>query len=289
MSKLLHAQLLQLLPPPPPPLLQAETTIDFLILNAGVGGVPTLQYTAHGFERTVSPACHYRHVLVPLLILPLPARLQLGTNHMGHAYLVSLLRPRLVAQAAPCRVVVLASIAHRLGGLDLRDLHYKHGRTYTSWGAYAQAKTANILFAKVRLSLRRAAVRVRGSEAVSASVSSPSLLQELAAQLAGTRVTPVSVHPGIIVTSQPKWLTTGLVGAVFRLAFVDKTVEEGAATTLYACLEPSLAEACNRGAYLEDCDVAVPGTAEARDPGGGTGRALWAITEAQLREALDCE
>ena len=222
------------------------------------------------------------------LILPHPARLQLGTNHMGHAYLVSLLRPRLVAQAAPCRVVVLASIAHRLGGLDLRDLHYKHGRTYTSWGAYAQAKTANILFAKVCL-LRRGLPGALEAARPRASISPLSLPQELAAQLAGTRVTPVSVHPGIIVTSQPKWLTTGLIGAVFRLAFVDKTVEEGAATTLYACLEPSLAEACNRGAYLADCDIAAPFTAEARDPGGVVGRALWAVTEAQLREALDRE
>ena len=35
-------------------MLQMEPKIDFLILNAGVGGLTTLQYTTHGFERNVS-------------------------------------------------------------------------------------------------------------------------------------------------------------------------------------------------------------------------------------------
>lgn len=77
--------------------------------------------------------------------------LQLGTNHFGHFYLFSLLRSNLTAQSDPCRVVVLASIAHNMGSVDLNDLHFRHGRIYTSWGAYGQSKTANMLFAKVSL------------------------------------------------------------------------------------------------------------------------------------------
>lgn len=45
--------------------LASEPAIDFLILNAGVMAVPKAEYTQHGFER------------------------QIGTNHFGHFYLVS--------------------------------------------------------------------------------------------------------------------------------------------------------------------------------------------------------
>lgn len=63
---------------------------------------------------------------------------------------LQLLREKLASQATPSRVVVLASNAHRMGTLDLADLHFRGGRAYSPWGAYGQSKTANILFAKVR-------------------------------------------------------------------------------------------------------------------------------------------
>lgn len=105
----------------------------------------------------------------------------------------------------------------------------------------------------------------------------------------GTGVTPVSVHPGIVLTSQPEWLTTGVLGMLFRAFAVDKTVSQGAATVLYACLEPSLAQPEKRGSYLADCAIARPSTAEARDPSGEGAKALWAVTEAQLKDALSRE
>lgn len=45
-------------------------------------------------------------------------------------------------------MVVLSSSGHRLGNLDLDDLHYTKGREYNQWQAYGASKVANILFAK---------------------------------------------------------------------------------------------------------------------------------------------
>ena len=98
---------------------------DFLVLNAGIMALPKLERTEAGFEK------------------------QIGVNHFGHAYLTSLLLPSLISRNTPVRVVVLASSAHKIGGVDCNDLHYTNGsRKYSGWGAYGQSKTANILFAK---------------------------------------------------------------------------------------------------------------------------------------------
>lgn len=148
---------------------QAEPAIDFLVLNAGIMAVPKLEYTSHGFERQVRSAglsCDHVRNHVALF--------QIGTNHFGHFYLVALLRAKLVSQVgaweseavspfsvyacvtepfkgAPCRLVVVSSSAHRMGTVDVKDLHFRRGRAYTPWSSYGQSKAANILFAKVRI------------------------------------------------------------------------------------------------------------------------------------------
>lgn len=86
--------------------------IDVLINNAGVMGTPPT-VTVDGFE------------------------LQIATNHLGPAALTWLLRPR--------RVVTVSSLAHRGGGLDPDDLHFRR-RPYRASVAYSQSKLANLLF-----------------------------------------------------------------------------------------------------------------------------------------------
>ena len=39
-------------------------------------------------------------------------------------------------QGMPARVVAVSSEAHKIGTIDLEDLHYKHGRRYWSWLSY---------------------------------------------------------------------------------------------------------------------------------------------------------
>jgi len=216
-----------------------ESRLDLLVLNAGVMAIPELSRTTSGWEK------------------------QIGTNHFGHFYLTKLLRDKMVAQPTPSRIVAVASEAHRMGGLDIEDLHYE-SRSYGAWTAYAQSKLCNILFAK-----------------------------QLADDLVGTQVTAVSLHPGVILTNLfsanywPGFEDTFLGRAVGGIIF-DKTVPQGASTTLYGCLAPDLDKEPGRGAYLMDCAIGTP-TAQGADADKTLRKALWVATEEQLKKALEGE
>ena len=189
---------------------------------------------------------------------------QLATNHFGHFFLVAELRPRLLSQPAGARIVFLSSTAHKRGSVDVADLHFSKGRAYSPWVAYGQSKLANLLCAK-----------------------------ELSDQLAGTQVVAVSAHPGVIATNLARHIAmlqgdgvgARLTRTIFASLIVDKTVPQGAATTLYGCLEPALAEPALRGSYLSDCAVALP-SLEGQDLDKAKRKALWQATEEQLQEAL---
>ena len=104
--------------------------VDVLVNNAGVMATRRTE-TADGFE------------------------LQLGTNHLGHFLLTTLLLPQITD-----RVVTVASDAHRWAHLDLADPQWKL-RRYRAFGAYGQSKLANLLFTleldrRLRSSGRRA-------------------------------------------------------------------------------------------------------------------------------------
>ncbi len=103
--------------------------VDVVIANAGLMATPETR-TVDGFE------------------------LQLGVNHVGHAALVAALLP-LLDQADDPRVVVVSSEMHRVGRIDLDDLHWDR-RRYQRWLAYGQSKLANLLYVR-ELSRRCAA------------------------------------------------------------------------------------------------------------------------------------
>lgn len=181
---------------------------------------------------------------------------QIGTNHYGNFYLTSLLRDKLVAQPFESRVVALSSIAHKQAVTppDWSDLHFKTTK-YTPWGSYGNSKLANILFAK-----------------------------ELADQTASSNVGAFSVHPGVIMTGLYKHVSS-VLNFVISLFIADKSIPQGAATTLYACLEPSLKSAELRGSYLVDCAVASPSEA-GQDVSKLSRKALWRRTDEDLAAAL---
>jgi len=182
---------------------------------------------------------------------------QIGVNHFGHFHLTSLLLPKIQSQGGPCRIVTLSSVAHdQFGELDLDNLHYQGARKYSSWGAYGQSKLANLLFTKGL----HARLTAQG-------------YQDIAA---------LAVHPGVIRTElwreQASWFNSLL------LPFIqDKTIPQGAATTVYACVAPELGDGRRAGAYLSDCKVVVP-SALARSQKNWEG--LWEATEAQIKAAL---
>ncbi|RSM49062.1 oxidoreductase [Amycolatopsis balhimycina DSM 5908] len=154
---------------------------------------------------------------------------QFAVNHLGHHALVNLLWP---AVRPGARIVTVSSAGHQLSGIRWADPHFERG--YDRWLAYAQAKTANALFAVHLDTLGRAA---------------------------GVRA--FSVHPGAILTPLQRHLThaemagRGWVGEDGRPADPTfKTPAQGAATQVWAATSAQLADL--GGLYCEDCDVAEP-------------------------------
>jgi NAD(P)-dependent dehydrogenase (short-subunit alcohol dehydrogenase family) len=193
-----------------------------------------------------------------------------GTNHVGHFLLTSLLLPALLA-AAPSRVVSLTSSGHRRSDIHWEDINYQY-RPYDKWQAYGQSKTANALFAA-------------------------GFTQCYASQ----GVTANAVHPGgILNTGLQKYLTMeeqralGWYDAEGNPNPLAKTVEQGAATTVWAAVGPELAGI--GGLYLEDCheaEIISPENANtanryvgympyARSP--ESAERLWCVTQEMIGE-----
>jgi NAD(P)-dependent dehydrogenase (short-subunit alcohol dehydrogenase family) len=219
-------------------ILELERGIDILINNAAIMACP-LARDARGFES------------------------QLATNHYGHFQMTIGLLPALMDARDGARVVALSSIGHARSGVDFDDPHFQ-SRPYDKWTAYAQAKTANALFA-LELDRRGAQFGVRA----------------------------FSVHPGGIMTDLQRSLTTeemramGWIDEAGTPAPQFKTTEQGAATTIWAAASPDLDGL--GGVYCEDCDIA-----NAVEAGGGYGPGvrphacdpeaamkLWALSEAE--------
>ncbi|EXG81841.1 SDR family NAD(P)-dependent oxidoreductase [Cryptosporangium arvum] len=94
--------------------------LDVLVANAGVMALPTRQLSPQGWE------------------------LQLATNYLGHFALALGLHPHLAA-AGDARLVVVSSGAYRNGPFDFDDPQFAR-RRYEPFLAYAQSKTATLLF-----------------------------------------------------------------------------------------------------------------------------------------------
>ncbi len=101
-------------------ILASHETIDLLVNNAGVMGIPERR-TADGFE------------------------MQFGVDHLGHFALTARLLPAL-RQAAAARIVTVTSTAHHMGKAVDPDNPNLDG-SYGPWRAYGQAKLANFHFA----------------------------------------------------------------------------------------------------------------------------------------------
>lgn len=172
---------------------------------------------------------------------------QFGANHLGHFLLTGLLLPAL-RRGAPARVVSVSSRGHHMSPVVFDDIHFAR-RPYDKWLAYGQSKTANVLFA-VGLERRFAADGVHA----------------------------FALHPGAIMTELARHLVPEDItflqsrGGSGGLRF--KTVEAGAATSVFAATAPELEG--RGGTYLEDCHVAAVNDAE----GALTGVKSYAIDPA---------
>ncbi|MDG2046160.1 MAG: SDR family NAD(P)-dependent oxidoreductase [Halioglobus sp.] len=165
----------------------------------------------------------------PLMRTAQGFEMQFGTNHLGHFLLTALLSPALI-RGAPCRVINLSSAGHKFGPFNFDDPDYRQ-REYDKWQAYGESKTANILFS-VELDRR---MRERGVRAF-------------------------AVHPGMIMTNLARHLEPADITALMDRSPSSeppafKTVEQGAATSVWAAAAAGLA--AEGGLYLEDCQIAT--------------------------------
>lgn len=160
--------------------------LDVIVNNAGIMQTPE-QKTADGFE------------------------MQLGTNHLGHFLLNGLLYP--LVEAAKGRIVVVSSIAHKYGRLNLADLMYEKGG-YSPTAAYCQSKLANLVYA-IELQRRLSAV--------------------------GSPVTAYAVHPGYSNTALQNTGPTGLLNVIYKPMnlLMAQPAKYGAYPTVLAATEPN--------------------------------------------------
>ncbi|XP_039129194.1 short-chain dehydrogenase TIC 32 B, chloroplastic-like [Dioscorea cayenensis subsp. rotundata] len=157
-----------------------------------------------------------------------------ATNHLGHFLLTNLLLDKMKSTAKATgiegRIVNLSSIAHLHTyeeGIRFDKLNEQDG--YSDKKAYGQSKLANILHAS-ELSRR---------------------LQE-----DGANITVNSVHPGLIMTNLMRHsMNLMRILMVFTYLFW-KNVPQGASTTCYVALHPSLKGVT--GKYLLDCNLMAP-------------------------------
>ncbi|GAB3281645.1 oxidoreductase [Parasphingorhabdus pacifica] len=168
-----------------------DDSLDVLMNNAGVMATPH-HTTADGFE------------------------LQFGTNHLGHAALTWLLMPALRANPG-ARVVTLSSLAHLRGHLDLDDLGFER-RRYSPVASYAQAKLANLLFAR---ELDRRA-RANGLDLISTGAHPGMSYTELGSNTVRSRAMPAAVRTAATVVARSVTRLTG------------QSVSQGALPQLYA-------------------------------------------------------
>jgi len=172
---------------------------------------------------------------------------QFATNHLGH-FALTLSLHKALAAAGNARIVVVASSAHLLSPVIFDDLHF-HFRVYDPRLAYAQSKTANMLFAV-----------------------------EASTRWKHDGITANSLHPGAIVTN----LQRHVGGKMLTPPHLQKTPEQGAATSVFLATSPLLEGIGGR--YFIDCNEAAPVSKRTPDFSGVAPYALDATNATRLWE-----
>jgi NAD(P)-dependent dehydrogenase (short-subunit alcohol dehydrogenase family) len=208
-----------------------DEQLDVLVNNAGVMAIHELTRSREGWE------------------------MQFAVNHLGHFALALGLHDALAA-ARNARIVSLSSSGHLRCPVVFDDLHFRF-RPYEPFQAYAQSKTANVLFAV-----------------------------EATRRWAGDGITVNAVMPGGIHTNLQRHVGGDEYINRIRLqgpgpAIELKTIEQGAATSVLVASSPELEGVGGR--YFEDCHEAEV----VDERGGPQGVARYAVDPANAERLWD--
>lgn len=170
-----------------------------------------------------------------------------GVCHHGHFLLTELLLDKL-RKAAPARVVMVASESHRYPAQLSLEHFPLNARNFKSLVAYGQAKLANVLFAN-----------------------------ELTRRYRAEGILSNSLHPGSMIGTSifRNSFSAKLLGLAMRP--FAKSIEQGAATTVYCATSPELNEVGAK--YYRDCQEHRM-SRSARD--ADLAKQLWDLTAAFL-------
>ncbi|HEX4483216.1 MAG TPA: SDR family NAD(P)-dependent oxidoreductase [Solirubrobacteraceae bacterium] len=179
----------------------------------------------------------------PLMRTPQGWEMQFATNHLGHFALALGLHDALAA-AGDARVVSVSSSAHLGSPIVFDDIHFDE-REYEPWAAYAQSKTANVLFAV-----------------------------EASKRWADDGIVVNALMPGAIRTKLQRYVSEEELDRLRKASGSSapgwKTIEQGAATSVLLATSPLLEGVGGR--YFEDCNEAEP-----NEPGTRRGVAAHAL------------
>ncbi len=163
---------------------------------------------------------------------------QLSTNHLGHFQLTARLWP-VLKKANGARVVNVSSFGHQIAPFNFDDPNFNN-REYETLQGYGHSKSANNLFA-VELDNRGRSACVRAYSLHPGSVNGTDL----------GRVAPMALFQQMGTHDADGNIKPEVAAKL-------KTVEQGAATSVWCATSPLLQDI--GGVYCEDADVAMPDT-----------------------------
>jgi NAD(P)-dependent dehydrogenase (short-subunit alcohol dehydrogenase family) len=234
--------------------LATKKPVHILINHAGIINLPRLTKDSRGYEY------------------------QFATNHLGHFALTAKLFPALI-KANGARIIEVSSRGHRLGGVIFDDINFEKTE-YTGMKAYAQSKSANILFAlklnELAWKHNIRAFSVHPGPVPSSEIFAGSMVGLLPNNKISLMRLTSKIMRGLHVTEILNMLRKSKIK---HEADLFKTIQQGAATTVWCAVNDDLNNI--GGVYCEDCNVAKVVSADSNEPFGVR---PWAIdTEAANR------
>ncbi|KAJ3671659.1 hypothetical protein LUZ60_007738 [Juncus effusus] len=240
-------------------LLEENRDLKFQVMEMDVSSLDSVRNFAKSFN---SSNKHLNILINNAGIMACPFQLskdgielQFATNHLGHFLLTNMLLEKMKTTAKETgikgRIINVSSTAHtRSDGSHFSLDKLNDQSNYKAFRAYADSKLANILHAN-----------------------------ELSSHLEeeGSLVTANSLHPGLIITNIGRHLNVNgtilsLIGNLVKP--VCKNIPQGAGTTCYLALHPSLKDVS--GKYFVNSNETMP-TKEARDM--SLARNLWNFSQ----------